>query len=143
MVNSRRFRETRAHHHQEAAEDYTELIYDLIESNGEARIGEIARQLGISHVTALRTIARLQKLGFVQTSKQRPVKLTPQGLRLAKYAKERHQILVNFLIWLGVPPRVAEIDAEGAEHHISRTTLSRIKAFMGKNSGRVTACPPA
>ena len=134
MTSSKRFRATRAHHNQEAAEDYTELIFDLIERVGEARIGEIARELGISHVTALRTIARLQKHGFVETSQQKPVQLTAKGKRLARYAKERHRIVVNFLISLGVPAKVAEIDAEGAEHHISRITLSKIRAFLARST---------
>ena len=49
------FEAVRKSHTLEAAEDYTELIYDLIQSKGEARVGEIAENLGISHVTALRT----------------------------------------------------------------------------------------
>ncbi|RIL08739.1 MAG: transcriptional regulator MntR, partial [Proteobacteria bacterium] len=73
---------------------------------------------------------RLQEAGFVETARQKPVELTPKGKRLALFAKERHRILVDFFISLGVPPKVAETDAEGAEHHISETTLERINQFM-------------
>lgn len=132
-LRTQRFHQTRLHHHNEAAEDYTELIYDLIESRGEARTGEIARHLGISHVTALRTLRRLQKEGFVKTAQQKPITLTEQGRKLALYSKQRHQILVDFLVLLGVPPKVAEIDAEGAEHHISPLTLEKITAFLRKH----------
>ena len=55
------FKATRRHHTNEAAEDYTELVADLINSQGEARTCEIARAMGVSHVTALRTIRRLQE----------------------------------------------------------------------------------
>ncbi len=126
------FKATRQHHSSESAEDYTELIHDLIETHGEARVGEIARQLGISHVTALRTIQRLQQSGFVTTSKHAPVTLTKEGLKIALFAKERHRLLVEFLVLIGVPRQIAEIDIEGAEHHISKRTLKSVAEFVGK-----------
>lgn len=125
-----RFRATRRHHSQEAAEDYTELIYDLVEARGEARTGDIARHLGISHVTALRTLRRLKTLGFVTSEQHRPIELTAKGRRVAQFAKERHRLLVDFLVHIGVPPDVAEVDVEGAEHHISRTTLRHVARFL-------------
>lgn len=124
------FRATRKHHSSEAAEDYTELIADLIRAKGEARTCEIAKLLGISHVTAVRTLQRLQREGYIDTSPHQPVSLTPKGERLARFARERHKTLVQFLIQLGVPRPVAEVDAEGAEHHISRTSLKYIRSFM-------------
>ena len=124
------FRATRKHHSSEAAEDYTELIADLIESQGEARTGQIADHLGISHVTALRTIRRLQNEGYLITSPHKPVELTAKGRRLALYAKERHRLLVDFLLRIGVPPETAEIDVEGAEHHFSKTTLECIRRLL-------------
>ena len=127
---ARPFSATRKHHSTEAAEDYTELIADLIDSKGEARTCDIADQLGISHVTALRTIQRLQREGYVETLPRRPVTLTAKGRRTARLAKERHELLVQFLVQIGVPRRVAEVDVEGAEHHISDTTLACIKRFL-------------
>ncbi len=124
------FRATRHHHSTETAEDYTELIADLLEEHGEARTVGIARALGISHVTALRTIRRLQAEGYVTTSPHQPILLTEKGAALAKHAKARHLLLVDFFIQLGVPADVAEIDVEGAEHHLSDVTLARIRAYM-------------
>jgi len=121
------FIETRKHHHLETAEDYTELVADLIEKKGEARTCEIAKEMGISHVTASKTIQRLQNEGFLKTSSHRPVHLTKKGEALAKYAKERHQVLLQFLKSLGVPDDIAAIDVEGMEHHISPATLQAIK----------------
>ncbi|MCO6430902.1 MAG: manganese-binding transcriptional regulator MntR [Deltaproteobacteria bacterium] len=128
--HARRFSATRKQHSLEAAEDYTELVLDLIKAKGEARTGEIAKHLGISHVTALRTIRRLSQEGYLRTARKMPVTLTPKGERLALASKERHRIVVQFLLMLGVPPDVAEIDAEGAEHHISDTTLRAFVAFL-------------
>lgn len=124
---------TREHHSTEAAEDYTELVADLIERDGEARTGEIAKQMGISHVTALRTIQRLQEEGFLKTSPRKPVELTSKGLKVAKYAKERHQLLVNFFVSIGVPREIAEVDVEGAEHHISDQTLNCVRDFLDRS----------
>jgi len=124
---SRAFAVTRASHSLELAEDYTELILDLIETRGEARIGQIAASMGVSHVTALRTIARLQKDGYVDTKPRAPVTLTNRGKQLARYCKNRHSLLLRFLVSLGVPHETAELDVEGMEHHISRTTLQQIK----------------
>ena len=125
------FSQTRKHHSTEAAEDYTELIAELIQTQGKAKVVEIARRLGITHVTAIRTIKRLEREGYVTTSSHKPVLLTPLGEKTAKIAKERHQVLVDFFISIGVPRKVAEIDAEGAEHHISPTTLSCIRKKLG------------
>lgn len=121
------FRETRAHHSNEAAEDYTELVADLIELKGEARICDIARQLGISHVTAIRTTRRLRQLGYLNADESKPISLTKKGKATARYCKRRHNLLLRFLIGLGVPKTVAEIDVEGMEHHISHVSLRAIE----------------
>ena len=124
------FDETRRQHSLESAEDYTELIADLIESEGEARVGVIAEHLGISHVTALRTISRLQQLGYVETQPRKPVTLTRKGQNLAKFCKHRHSLLLDFFIEIGVEKKQAELDVEGAEHHISKQTLKKIEELL-------------
>ncbi len=130
------FIETRQHHLKEAAEDYTELIADLIDSEGEARTCEVARHLGVTHVTALRTVQRLQKEGYVATSNQRPITLTAKGKKLAAFSKKRHEILMNFLLSLGVPEEIAAIDVEGMEHHVSSETLEAIERYSNQKKGR-------
>ena len=127
---SRPFRETRRHHNTEAAEDYTELIAELIEEKGEARTCDIANHLGISHVTAIRTMRRLEQEGFLETAPHKPVSLTKKGKRTAELAKEKHDLLVEFFVSIGVPMAVAEIDVEGVEHHISPETLKAVKNFL-------------
>ncbi|RMG43828.1 MAG: winged helix-turn-helix transcriptional regulator [Candidatus Dadabacteria bacterium] len=128
------FHATREHHSAEIAEDYTELIYELIESRGEARIRDLAEQLGVSHVTALRAVRRLQKEGYLTKVPRKPILLTAKGRRLALFARSRHALLVEFLQTLGVTKKQAEIDAEGAEHHLSRETLRCIRRSLGKKS---------
>lgn len=127
---SARFAATRSHHLLETAEDYTELIADLILEKGEARVCDLAQQLGVSHVTAVRTLQRLQRDGYVETTPHKPVFLTPKGKRLATFAKKRHDILLKFLIKIGVPEEVATIDAEGIEHHVSKETLKILQTYL-------------
>lgn len=127
---SKLFKVARKQNSSESAEDYTELVYDLIQESGVARTTDLARLLGISHVTALRTVRRLQLEGYLRTSRGKPIELTSAGKKLALYAKDRHRTLVDLFINLGVPAKTAEMDAEGAEHHISRQTLNCIKKYL-------------
>lgn len=128
-----RFHRLREQHSIEAAEDYTELVLELEEEFGSARVTDIARRRGISHVTALRTARRLAKAGYLKVSTRSPLTLTPVGRRLARKARERHQTVVSFLKKLGVPKQFAELDAEGIEHHVSAATMHAIRRWMKKS----------
>jgi DtxR family manganese transport transcriptional regulator len=116
--------QTRREHAHELAEDYVEAIADLVAESGEARVVDLARRLGVTHVTVNRTIARLQKLGYVTAQPYRAIFLTDAGRDLAATCKRRHEIVVAFLRSLGISERVAEMDAEGIEHHVSAETLA-------------------
>jgi DtxR family transcriptional regulator, manganese transport regulator len=120
----------RRDHAQELAQDYVELIADLIEHQGEARVVDLARRLGVTHVTVNRTIQRLQRDGFVSAEPYRAIFLTSAGQRLARESRERHDLVVRFLVALGVPAAVAESDAEGIEHHVSRETLRAFRQYL-------------
>jgi DtxR family manganese transport transcriptional regulator len=122
--------QTRREHASEIAEDYAEAIGDLVAETGEARIVDLAKRLGVTHVTVSRTIARLQKAGFVTSRPYRAVFLTEKGRNLAAACKTRHETVVAFLLSLGIPERVAEMDAEGIEHHVSPDTLDAFKTAL-------------
>lgn len=127
------FKRTRSDHASETAEDYVEVISDLIEQTGEARLVDIARSIGISHVTANRTLRRLQRDGLVETKPYRAIFLTKVGRTLAESARRRHALVLDFLIALGVPRQQAEIDTEGIEHHASDATLKAMVRFMKRS----------
>jgi DtxR family manganese transport transcriptional regulator len=126
-----RFERVREAHAKELAEDYVEAIDDLIRERGEARVVDLAHHFGVSHVTVSRALGRLQRDGLVQTQPYRPVHLTPSGRQLAASSRQRHQIVLAFLLWLGISPRAAEIDAEGVEHHVSLPTLQLFAQLSG------------
>lgn len=126
------FQRVRDAHQTEVAEDYVELISDLIEETGEARVVDLAERLGVSNATVANTIQRLQRDGLVHSKPYRSIFLTDDGEALAASSRERHVIVRDFLIALGVAADVADADAEGIEHHVSEATLGAFKRFLDK-----------
>lgn len=128
------FRRMREAHRTEMAEDYTELIGDLIAATGEARLSDLAEHVGVSQPTAAKVVQRLQRAGLVQSRPYRSLFLTPQGEAVADASRRRHKIVFDFLRAIGVGDLTAEADAEGIEHHCSEETLaifSRMTAVAG------------
>jgi DtxR family manganese transport transcriptional regulator len=124
------FRQTREAHRAETADDYAELIADLIDEHGEARTVDAAERLGVSHATVAKTVTRLQHQGLIVRRPYRGIFLTDAGRRLAEEARERHRLVVAFLVSIGVSTETAHHDAEGIEHHVSDETLSAFKRFL-------------
>jgi DtxR family manganese transport transcriptional regulator len=133
------FRQTRREHAHEIAEDYVEAIAELAVRQGEARVVDLARQLGVTHVTVNRTLARLRQAGYVHTQPYRAIFLTPAGRRLAAACKRRHQTVLAFLRSLGISATTAERDAEGIEHHVSRETLAAFRRHLAPDPPRTAA----
>lgn len=123
-------RRTRAQHAQERAQDYVEAIADLIARRGEARATDLARAMGVTHVTVIRTVQRLQKEGLVTTEPYRSIFLTDAGRRMATKVRARHETVIAFLLALGVPEPAARADAEGIEHHVSGDTLAAFERYL-------------
>jgi DtxR family manganese transport transcriptional regulator len=126
----RRSRRDRA---AETAQDYVEAIADLTAALGEARVVDLARRLGVTHVTVNRTLARLQTSGYVLTKPYQAILLTDAGRKLAAECKQRHETVTAFLRSLGVSEKVAELDAEGIEHHVSPETLAAFEKQLKKS----------
>lgn len=123
------FARVREAHQTETVEDYVELIADLIDVQKEARASDLAARLGVANPTVSKMLSRLQHEGYTDSEPYRSIFLTDKGKRLAKKCKERHQIILEFLIRLGVDAETAEFDAEGIEHHISDQTLEIMRKF--------------
>jgi DtxR family manganese transport transcriptional regulator len=126
------FRRSRRDRAAETAQDYVEAIADLSAALGEARVVDLARRLGVTHVTVNRTLARLQRAGFVNTRPYRAIFLTDTGHKLAEECKQRHETVAAFLRSLGVSDKTAELDAEGIEHHVSPETLAVFERWLKK-----------
>ena len=126
------FRRVRDAHQTEVAEDYVELIADLIQETGEARVVDLAQRLGVSNATVNNTIQRLARDGLVTSKPYRSIFLTEEGEALAASSRERHELVRDFLVSLGVSPEIAEADAEGVEHHVSAATLTAFRKHLSK-----------
>ncbi len=135
-VQARRFGKARSARSAATLEDYTELIADLIAANGEARMADIARRLGVAHPTVSKTIARLKREGLVTARPYRGIFLTEAGLAMAKSVHQRHRLVVDLLLAIGAPREAAEADAEGIEPYVSGATLPAFEAFLREGGRR-------
>ena len=113
-------------------EDYVELISDLLANGGEARPTDIARRLGVSHATAIKTIGRLKREGLAVAKPYR-------GVFLTEAAKRWPTGYAPAIGWWSIccwrsafPLEAAEPDAEGIEHHVSDTTLAAFARFLAR-----------
>ena len=131
-IDAKSYIHTRKVHENELAEYYVELIGDLINKEGEARIVDIASHLGISKATVNQTINRLVKKGFLTSKPYRAIHLTKNGENTASRARQKHKIVYDFLIALGLDKETAELDSEGIEHHVGNRTLSKLKNLTNK-----------
>ena len=129
-----RFSKARAVRSAVQAEDYVELIAELLHAHGEARSVDIARRQGVSHVTVIKTVNRLKREGLVSGRPYRSLFLTDAGKALAQRVRARHQVVVQLLLAVGVPAEDAEADAEGIEHHVSANTLDAFSRFLARQS---------
>lgn len=125
-----RYKRTRDDHSREYAEDYVQIIDTLITEKGEARAVDIAARLAVSNVAVSKAIQRLARDGYVTSEPYRSIFLTDHGRELASKARNRHGLVQEFLMAIGVPSSSADADAEGIEHHISQETLDAMKDFL-------------
>ncbi len=132
--NPRTHSRIRSDHATELAEDYVEAIAEITAAKETCRAVDLARQFGVSHVTVNKAIGRLVRDGYAETEPYGPVTLTAKGQKLAREAKSRHEIVLRFLIELGVSPNTARVDSEGIEHHVSSETLTAMKKFLSGRS---------
>lgn len=124
------------------AQDYVELIADLLDGEGEARAVDVARRMGVSQATVSAAVARLARDGLVDTRPYRGLFLTPAGRALAERARARHAVVTRFLVALGLDPATAEADAEGIEHHVSDATLLAFERALRRCEADAPLLPP-
>lgn len=129
------FGRIREDHRAEIAEDYVELIADLLAARGEARAVDLAERLGVTNATVANTVAKLQRDGLVRSEPYRSIFLTEKGADLAHHCKRRHELVVGFLRVIGVSEDTAHRDAEGIEHHVSDETLAAFARFVERHRG--------
>ena len=113
----------------EILEDYVEAIQEISELKGDVKNADLAIHFGVSQATINKNLKRLISSKLATSEPYRSIFLTDEGKKLAAISKEKHSIVYQFLIKLGVSKKVAQYDSEGIEHHVSDETLKLMKNF--------------
>ena len=108
-------------------EDYLETILILNGKLGNVRSIDIANELNYSKPSVSVAMKNLRQKQYITVSEDGYIRLTEAGLKLAKTVYERHQLLSQWLIGLGVSPETAIADACKMEHDISAESFAAIK----------------
>lgn len=117
-------------HLQESGEMYLESIYVLARKSGAVRSLDVATYMNFSKPSVSRAVGLLKEGGFILVDKSGYITLTSSGLEIAQKIYERHTLLSDFLIRLGVDPAIAAEDACKMEHDISDTSFEAIKRHV-------------
>ena len=118
----------------ESAEDYLEKILMLQEKKGSVRSIDIAVAMGFSKPSVSVAMKNLRQKNYVNVSEEGYLSLTGEGLKLAATVYERHSVISNWLISLGVSQEVAVEDACRMEHDISKESFEAIKKYILDNN---------
>ena len=119
-------------HLQESGEMYIESIYVLNKRMGNVRSIDICEHLGYSKPSVSRAMSLLKKGGFVLSDENGYLTLTDAGREVAEKMYQRHTVLSELLMQLGVNEQTACDDACKIEHHISEESFNAIKKYVGK-----------
>lgn len=119
-------------HTNESAEMYLECILELKNQHGEVRSIDVARRTGYSKPSVSRAVGLLKKSGYIEVDGGGYISLTEDGLKVAEKIFERHRLITEFLVKLGVSEETAAEDACRIEHILSDESFAKIKEYAGK-----------
>ena len=115
---------------QESGEMYLETIHVLLKERGSVRSIDVCEHMGYSKPSVSRAMGILKNAGYLTVDRHGYITLTDSGLEVAQTMYERHTLLTELLVRLGVDRDTAADDACKIEHHISETTFDAIKKFV-------------
>lgn len=111
-------------------EDYLEVIYELIQRKGYATTADISKYLNVSSPSVTKMVKKLDENQYLVYEKYRGLKLTNQGIQIAKNIREKHSLFAEFLKMIGVDDETANLDAEGIEHHLHPQTIKKLENLI-------------
>ena len=117
---------------QESGQMYLETILILSRENSHVRSIDVCEYMGFSKPSVSRAVGLLKSGGYIIVDKDGYITLTDEGRDLAQKIYDRHGVLTDFLISLGVDAETASADACKIEHHISDESFNAIKAALKK-----------
>ena len=118
---------------QESGEMYLETIYVLSKKGANVRSIDICEHLGYSKPSVSRAVGLLKNGNYISVSPEGYITLTDLGIEISKKLFERHTVLSNILITLGVDEKTATEDACRIEHVISEKSFNAMKKHLEKN----------
>ena len=113
----------------ESGENYLESILKLSETKDGVHAIDIVNDLGFSKASVSVMLKKLKDDGFIEIDNENHLHLTEEGLKIAETIYERHKVLTDILIKLGVNPKVAEDDACKLEHDLTIESFAAIKKY--------------
>lgn len=113
---------------QESAENYLETIFNLKRKNGYVRSIDIVNEMNFSKPSVSNAMKQFRENGYITVDSCGHIELTNSGLEIAEKIAERHQLLANYLIALGVNEEIAYEDACRMEHYVSQESFEKLKA---------------
>ncbi|MCR4911501.1 MAG: metal-dependent transcriptional regulator [Bacilli bacterium] len=116
----------------ESSEDYLETILILTQRNGTVHAVDIAREMEFTKPSVSIAMHKLEDNGYIAIKKNGEIILTEEGYQIASAVYERHLVLTEALIAIGVSEEQAMIDACKVEHDISKETFDAIKKVLKK-----------
>ena len=119
-----------------SSEDYLEAMLIMKEVHGYIRSIDIAMELGVTKPSVSYATKRLRENGYITMDKDGFITLTDKGMDIATHIYERHKVLTDVLIHLGVSPETARQDACKLEHDVSDESFAALKRHMEKNRAR-------
>ena len=114
----------------ESAEMYLETIYLLSQHRSQVRAIDVAEHMGYSKPSVSRAVGLLKKGGYLTVEDNGGLCLTPEGLEIGKKIYDRHRLLTQLLVRLGVDPQTAAEDACKMEHAISDTSFQALRRHL-------------
>ena len=117
---------------QESGEMYLETIYVLSQKSNFVRSIDIVEYMGYSKPSVSRAVGLLKNGGYITVSKEGYITLTETGFSTAKKIFERHTVILEFLVALGVDKQIALEDACKIEHVISDESFYAMKNFINR-----------
>ena len=115
---------------QESGQMYLETILILTKERQNVRSIDICEYMGFSKPSVSRAVGLLKSGGYILVDKDGYISLTDEGRETAQKIYDRHHVLTDFLVSLGVDEEVASADACKIEHHISDESLDAIRRAM-------------
>ena len=119
---------------QESGEMYLETILRLSQKSGHVRAIDVGEEMGYSKPSVSRAMSILKQGGYIVIEADGSIVLTDAGREIAEKIYERHTLITNFLISIGVDKETATEDACKMEHSISDTSFEAIKKLTQKNN---------